>query len=393
MLAKKAVLFFTIIIMVFQISVQTTKAADEPVSSGYEDNFTAYVLCDSESGQVVAEKESNTVYENPGLSQLMSILLFLESIDKGEIGLQDQVKISDYAASQGGSQIFLEPQDIYTVETLLKGIIMVSANDACVALAERIAGSEEDFVELMNAKAQELGMTSTIFVNCTGYNPAGEKTTAKDMVALSRRIVKYPLFFQYSKIWMDTIVHNDEHKTDIVNANRLVKTNDKCDGIGVGSSKETGYSIAVTGKSGESRFIFVGIGASSAKKRTAAANAAMEAAFNTYTSKTFLKAGQLVKKDFNVDGADKKDILLYAKDDISLLMKKGEENSVEKKLELIQNIELPLRAGNKVGEVVIYRNGEKIAKSDVIVKEDVFQLTFIYCLSKVMRCWTGLNAQ
>ena len=389
MLAKRAVLFFTIIIMVFQVSVRTTKAVEEPVSSGYEDNFAAYVLCDSESGQTVAEKDSETVYENVGLSQLMSILIFLECLDKGEIAIQDEVKISDYAAGQGGSQIFLEPQDIYTVETLLKGVIMVSANDACVALAERVAGSEEDFISRMNLKARDLGMDSTTFVSSTGYQVTGEKTSARDMVILSRRIVKYPLFFQYSKIWMDTVVHNDEHKTDIVNANRLVKVNDKCDGIGVGSSRETGYSISVTGKSGESRFIFVGLGASSAKKRTAAANAAMEEAFNTYTSKTFLKAGQLVKKDFNVIGADKKDILLYAKDDISLMMKKGEENSLEKKLELIQNIELPLRAGNKVGEVVIYRDGEKIAKSDVIVKDDVFQLTYVLCLNKVLKCWIG----
>ncbi len=386
MRAKKAVLFFTIIVLVFQVSVHYAKA-EEAVGSGYEDNFAAYVLCDSASGQVVAQKNGDKVFENVGLSQQMSILIFLDCIDKGELNLQDQVKISQYAAGQGGSQIFLEPHDIYTVETLLKGVIMVTANDACVALAERIAGSEEDFVKLMNAKAQELGMKDTKYVNCTGYLAKGEVTTAQDNVLLSRKIVKYPLFFNYSKTWMDVIVHSDEHRTDIVNANRLVKQNDKCDGIGVGSSKDTGYSIAASGRSGESRFIFVGIGASSAKKRTAAAGAAIEAAFNTYASKTFLKAGQMVKKDFNIDGADRKDIILYAKDDISLLLKKGEENTTEKKLEMIDNLELPIRAGDKVGEVVIYKDGTPIAKSDIIVKEDIYQLTYGYCLNKVIYCW------
>ncbi|MEI6100482.1 MAG: D-alanyl-D-alanine carboxypeptidase family protein [Eubacteriales bacterium] len=385
----KAVLFFTIVIMVLQISMGTAKAeaTDQSESSGYDGNFTAYMLCDSASGQVIAQKSSDTVIQNVGMSQLMTVLIVLDAVNRGEIGLKDQVKISDYAAGQGGSQIFLEQQDNYTVETLLKGLIMVSANDACMALAERLSGSEEAFVARMNEKAKELGMTNTKFVNCTGYLAMGETTTAKDMVALSRQIVKYPLFFQYSKIWMDTIVHNDSHKTDIVNANRLVKVNDKCDGIGVGSSKDTGFSLAVTGKSGDSRFVFVGIGAKSAKARTSAANAAMEEAFNTYTSKTFLKAGQLVKKDFTMDGADKKQIMLYARDDISLLLKKGEENTVEKKLEMIPNLELPIRAGDKVGEVVLYKNGQKIAQSDIIVREDVYQLTYLYCLRQVISQW------
>jgi len=387
MRAKRAVLFFTIIILVFQASVQYAKAEEATAGSGYEDNFAAYVLCDSASGQVVAEKNGDLSFNDVGLSQLMSIYIFLDCIDKGEISLQDQVKISAYAAGQGGSQIFLEPHDNYTVETLLKGVIMVAANDACVALAERIAGSEDDFVKLMNAKAQDLGMTGTKYVNCTGYLAKGEVTTAQDNIKLSRSIVKYPLFFNYSKTWMDVIVHSDEHRTDIVNANRLVKQNDKCDGLGVGSSKETGFSISATGRTGESRFIFVGIGAASAKKRTAAAGAAMEAAFNTYASKTFLKAGQLVKKDFNIDGADKKDIILYAKDDISLLLKKGEENTTEKKLVMIENLELPIHAGDKVGEVVIFKGGEPIARSDIIVKEDIYQLTYGYCLNKVIYCW------
>jgi serine-type D-Ala-D-Ala carboxypeptidase (penicillin-binding protein 5/6) len=387
---RKAVLFFTIVVMVIQISmVGSAKAetTDDTVSSGYDTNFTAYMLCDSASGQVIAEKASDTVVQNAGMSQLMTILIVLDAINRGEIGLRDQVNISAYAAGQGGSQIFLEPQDNYTVETLLKGLVMVAANDACVALAERIAGSEDAFVKRMNDKAQELGMTNTKFVNCTGYMESGATTSAKDMVALCRQIVKYPLFFQYSKAWMDTIVHNDAHKTDIVNANRLIKVNDKCDGIGVGSSKDTGFSLAATGKSGDSRFIFVGIGAKSSKARTSAANAAMEEAFNTYVSRTFLKSGQLVKKDFTVDGANKKEISLFAKDDISMLLKKGEENSVEKKLELIGNLELPIKAGNKVGEMVLYKNGQKIASSDVVVQEDVYELTYMYCLREVVYDW------
>ncbi len=392
MRARKAVLFLTIVIMVIQISMGSAKAettTDEAASSGYDTNFSAYMLCDSASGQVIAQKASDTVVQNAGMSQLMTVLIVLDAVNRNEIGLRDQVKISDYAAGQGGSQIFLEPQDNYTVETLLKGLIMVSANDACMALAERIAGSEEAFVKRMNEKAQELGMSSTKFVNCTGYVESGATTSAKDMVALCRQIVKYPLFFQFSKIWMDTIVHNDSHKTDIVNANRLVKVNDKCDGMGVGSSKDSGFSIAGTGKSGDSRFIFVGIGAKSTKVRTAAANAAMEEAFNTYTSRTFLKSGQLVKKDFTVEGANSKQISLYAKDDISMLLKKGDENTVEKKLELITNLELPIRAGDKVGEMVLYKNGQKIASSDVIVREDVYQLTYLYCLREVISVWIG----
>lgn len=396
MRGRKAVLFFTIVIMVFQIAMGSAKAettdesaSSDAVSSGYDTNFTSYMLCDSASGQVIAEKSGDTVMQNAGMSQLMTELLVLDAVNRGEIGLRDQVKVSDYAAGQGGSQIFLEPQDNYTVETLLKGLIMVAANDACVALAERLAGSEEAFVERMNAKAQELGMTNTKFVNCTGYQENGAATSIKDMVALCRQIVKYPLFFQFSKIWMDTIVHNDSHKTDIVNANRLVKINEKCDGMGVGSSKDTGFSIAATGKSGDSRFVFVGMGAKSSKVRSSAANAAMEEAFNNYVSKTFLKAGQMVKKDYSVQGANKKEISLYAKDDISLLLKKGEENTVEKKLELIQTPELPIRAGNKVGEMVLYKNGQKIASSDIVVRDDIYQLTYLFCLREVLSAWLG----
>lgn len=385
----KVVLLFTTVLITLSLFMATAYAepAEAKPGSGYESNFTAYQLCDSASGQVIAEKDSDTTIQNVGMAQLMTILLVLDAANRGEIRMDDQVKISDYAAGQGGSQIFLEPQDNYSVQTLLKGLIMVSANDACVALAERLAGSEESFLKRMNEKKQELGMNDTEFVNCTGYMATGETTSVKDIVLLSRQIVRYPLFFQFSKNWMDTIVHNDSHKTDIVNANRLVKMNSKCDGIGVCSSKDTGFSIAATGKTGDSRFVFVGIGAKSSKARTSAANAAMEEAFNTYVSKTFLKAGQIVKKDYTVQGAGQKAIPLYAKKDISLLLKKGEENALEKKLELISNIELPLLAGNKVGEIVLYKNGQKIASSDVIVQQDVYERTYLFCLHEILRTW------
>lgn len=350
------------------------------------DEFKSYILCDSVSGQIISEKEANTVIEDTGLSQLMSILIFLETIDKGSLKLDDYVRISKNAADQGGSQIFLEYGDNYSIETLLKGCIVVSANDACIALAERIAGSEDDFIVMMNKKAKDMGLINTVFYDPTGFNTSGETTTATDMAKICMEICKYPLFFEYSGIWQDSIPHSGRSRvTDIVNANRVINYNENCNGMGVGSSKKTGYSIAASTKGENSDFLFIGIGAKSSKSRFSASDDVLEYVVNAYETKNIINKDQLLKRDYYIEGGDKKEICLYAQEGVNIVLKKEESESIKKELKLYEDIKLPLKAGDTVGEVVFTLGGKKLCSINVIVKEDINEKDFKYSLNRVIK--------
>lgn len=379
MLKKLFVCVFSLIFLVFSF-IPTVFCAENDV-------FEYYALFDGASGRIIEEKGSGEIVENSGLAQLMSILIFAENIESGALPRDEKITVSANAAGIGGSTVFLEGGDSYTAQDLFKSCVIVAANDACVALCERIAGSEEKFVEMMNDKAAEIGMKNTVYTDPTGFKSEGEKTTAYDQSILAAELIKRPIVLEFSGIWMDTINHEGGRTSDMVNANKGIAPKGNLDGVGVGSSAQSGYSIAATKRKGDNRYIFVGIGAQSPKDRYGAAENMLNTAFDNYATKQFLAANQIVKKNYEIEGANKKTIALYAKDDIKLLLKKADAENCETYINIDEEITLPIKKGDKIGEYYVILNGKTIGKSDIISGEDLFEKSFSYAINCILKEW------
>lgn len=231
----------------------------EPVSS-FDLQTPSYLLMEASTGQVILEQNADETRPVASVTKLMTLLLVLEALDAGTVSLTDSIVCSSNAAGMGGSQALLDAGSAYPLEDLLKSTIVASANDSAVALAEHLAGTEANFVERMNRRAAELGLTQTVYQNCTGLPAEGQHTTARDVANLSRQIGRHPLYYQYSTLWMDTLEHPGGRTTDLVNTNRLVRFFEGCDGYKTGSTDEARYCISATAQKDGMRLIAVLLG-------------------------------------------------------------------------------------------------------------------------------------
>lgn len=354
---------------------------------GIRSDAKAYVLIDSESGNMILGQNEQEPLACDSLVKSMSLLIVLEALERGEISLSDKVNISKEAASKGGTQVFLDAGQTYDVNSLLKACLVCSANDAMTALAEHVAGSEAAFVQKMNARAQELGLSSSTFTNCTGLKDEAQKASALDIAKISAQIVKYQICLKYSSIWMDTFVHNDGRETEMINSNKLVKQVKGTDGLMTGSSAEGGYSVIATKKGMSGRFICVVIGAKNSSSRFQTCIDALNYAEANYLSKRIVAQGELVKKNVPIADGRVKELNVYAKDDFSTLIPKEQANSVEKQIVLSEEIQAPLKKGDEVGSILITLDGKEIGKVPIIVNEDVEENTFQHCMKRVLYSW------
>ncbi len=346
----------------------------------------SYILIDAGSGSVLMEKDSDKQLECASLIKVMSLLLFCEAEESGRLSLQDTVTISSHAASMGGTQVFLDANTSHSVDNLLKAVAINSANDAAVALAEKVAGSEDSFVEMMNKKAEVLGISSK-FVNATGLEAQGQTMSAKDVAKVCRELVKYDLIRSWSSTWMENYVHPDGRKTEMVNANRLVKYYAGCDGICTGSSPGAGYCIAATVKRGGGRFIYVALGSPNSSSRFDEAGKAFDYAYAGFTAKTIVSQGQKLAQNLQITGGTTPYIDIYAAEGFSALIEKGKENTLEKELVLLENISAPLKEGDVVGYVKILLEGQELGRVNAIVMQDVGILDFPNSLKRILTWW------
>jgi D-alanyl-D-alanine carboxypeptidase (penicillin-binding protein 5/6) len=346
----------------------------------------SYIMIDAGSGKVL--KENNADEQRPCASVIktMSLLMILEALDTGRISLSDTVTVSEHAASMGGTQVFLDVNTSHTVENLLKAVVICSANDAAVALAEKVGGSETDFADMMNKKAQTMGLGAH-FVNATGLDAEGQTMSARDVAMVCRELVKYDTFYTWSGIWMDYYIHPDNRETEMVNANRMVRYYDGCDGICTGSSGEAGYCLAATVKRSGGRFIYVSLGSPDSATRFEEATNAFDYAFAGYTAKTIVREGQQLAKNLQVAGGTKALVNVYAAEEYSALIEKGMEDKIEKELVLLEEVTAPLTAGDTVGYLRILLDGEEIGRVDAVVKQDVGELNYASALKKLLMWW------
>jgi serine-type D-Ala-D-Ala carboxypeptidase (penicillin-binding protein 5/6) len=376
---KKLVVFVLVTMLLSGFAV-TAHAA------GLTTQAKSYILVDAGSGNVLMEKDADKELDVASVVKTMSLLLFLDAEKSGKLSLTDTVTVSKNAASKGGTQVFIDANTTHKVEDLLKAVMVCSANDACVALAEKVAGSEEAFVEMMNKEAGVLGIYSH-FVNSTGLAAEGQTMSAKDVATICRELVKYDTLYKWSTIWMDTYTHPDGRTTEMVNTNRLVKYYAGCDGICTGSSNTAGYCVAATVKRSGGRFIFVILGSPNSSSRFDDANKAFDYAYAGFTAKTIVTEGQQLARDLEIPGGTAPYVNVYAAKSFSALIEKGKESLIQKELVLLDNIAPPLKDGDVIGYLRITLDGNEIGRVDAVVKQDVEVLSFSSALKRILTWW------
>ena len=353
----------------------------------FELEAASVLLMDAGTGTVILEKNADEKRPVASVTKLMTILLVLEALDEGKITLEQEVTVSKAAAGMGGSQALLDAGGIYPLSELLKSLIIASANDSAVALAELLMGSEENFAAAMNRRAQELGLNDTHYVNASGLPAEGQYTTARDVAELSREVLKHPTYFEYSGIWMDEIVHKGGRVTQLVNTNRLIRFYEGADGVKTGSTNEAKYCVSATAKRGDERFLAVVLGAPTGAKRFDLAGKLLNYAFENYYKKTFLVKGQVIDKQIPVSGALSRSISTSALCDLSVLVKRGEEKNWTMEFNLPKCVRAPQRKGEVIGKAIALYCGERVTDVPIVLCEEIPKLGIPAIIREIFFRW------
>ncbi len=347
----------------------------------------AVYLVDTASGTEMYSSHENDRLPIASMVKIMTTLLALESVDRGELSLDEMISVSERAASMGGSQVFLDSGKEYKASELIKSIIVVSANDSCVAIAERISGSVESFVSDMNTRAKALGMNNTNFVNCTGLPAPESYSSAKDVSIMFRELIKHPVYFEYSGIWLEDFAHPDGRTTSITNTNKLIRYYNGCDGGKTGFTSEAKFCLSATAERNGLRVVAVVIGADSSKERFGAVSDLMNHAFANYSSKTIQSKDECIENSVRVLKGKEKTVNLAVKEDVKALVKKGDDGQYEIKYSLPASVSAPVKRGDEVGRAYLTRNGEVVAEYAVVAGSDVEKANFYDILKRICGEW------
>ena len=345
--------------------------AEEKTGVELADNVKSAILIERDTGKVLYEKNSNESLPPASMTKVMTMLLIMEALDEGKLSYDEKVRASEYAASMGGSQIFLEAGEEMTVEELLKGIAIGSGNDASVAMAERIAGSEEAFIDMMNKKAEELGLKDTKFQNTTGLPVEEHYSSAHDMAIMSKELLKYEDITKYTGKYEAYLREDTDNKFWLVNTNKLVRFYPGVDGLKTGFTREAMYCLTATAEKDGMRVIAVVFGAPTPKDRNAQVTKMLDYAFSQYKTHPMFERNHVMGSAKISKGKDKT-LDVVTSEPISLLTKKGENiEDVSQKVTVHKDLKAPIKKGDPVGELVIEKNGEKLIQSPLVAKEDI----------------------
>mgnify|MGYP004535393223 FL=1 len=349
-----------------------------PLSTKAEEllpNAKSGLLIEASTGEILYEKNKNEKVSVASMTKMVAQIIILENIEKGTLTWDEKIKVSSNAAGMGGSQIWLQPGEEMTVRDLMKGITMASANDATVAMAERIAGTEDAFVKQMNDKVKELGLKNTHFVNPTGLDEENHYSSAYDMGLIAKELLKHEQILEFSKVYEDYIRQDTPNKYWVVNTNKLVRFYEGADGLKTGFTDNAGYCMAVTAKRDGMRLIAIVLGEASGKVRNQETSELLDYGFNLYKVDVVKNKSDIIQ-EIKIDKGTKNKVSLSPKEDIVVLKKKSE---ISKKYDLdvkLEEIKLPLKKGDVIGKVLVKDNNKIIKKVDLIVNEDVKKLGY-----------------
>ncbi|AKL95326.1 D-alanyl-D-alanine carboxypeptidase DacF [Clostridium aceticum] len=382
----KAIFVSIVITMIFSNCIVVAAAENQ----AFDVNAKAAILMDASTGTILYEKNIHEALPPASVTKIMTMLLTMEAIAENKITLQDKVVVSERASSMGGTQLYLEPGEMKTVEDLIKGMAIRSANDACVAIGEHLAGSEEGFVEQMNARAKELGMENTHFVNTNGLPAEGHVTSAYDIALMSRELLKHKEIHKWLTTWMDTVDVGIKNAStqELVNTNRLIRTYKGANGIKTGSTSEAKYCLSASATRGNTTFIAVILTAPTSPIRFSEAAKLLDYGFANYsTTKVIEKGGSL--GSVLVEKGKVPQANVVANDDLSVLTKKGEESKIKKEIIIPQSIKAPIMQGQKIGEVVVTLEGKEIGKIDIVSEETIESASIIDILGRMFQRMLG----
>lgn len=344
------------------------------------------ILMEYDSGDILYSKDENKHLPIASMVKMMTILISLEELEAGNIQLEDMITTTENASSMGGSQVFLDPYVDYSFEDLLKSVIMASANDASVALAEYFNGNEKAFVNRMNKRAQELGMADTHYANCTGLPAPEQYSSAKDCAVLLKEVLKHDIYHKFSTIWMDELKHPSGRTTELVNTNRLIRYYQGCDGGKTGSTNEAGCCLGASAKRGDMRLISVVLGAENSKTRFNECSTLFNYGFANFESEKLVDCEKALQNLPILKGKIES-IDVFANENFSAVVKKGGKSGYEISTELKSSIKAPAKAGDKVGELTISKNGNIIKKIEIVLKDDVDALSWFETAQKIVEKW------
>lgn len=371
---------------------ESIKVDTLPVTKNQTGNFLnltcgAAILVEQNSGKVLYEHNSHEKLRPASVTKVMTILLIMEAIDSGQIKYTDKVSCSANASKMGGSQIWLDEREQLTVDEMLKAICVVSANDCVIAMAEHLAGSEENFVTKMNERAKELGMNDTTFKNAHGLDTDGHLTSAYDIALMSRELLsKHPDITKYTTIWMDTL---RDGKSQLVNTNKLIKTYNGATGLKTGSTSLALYNLSCSATRDGLNLVGVILKAENTKTRFAEAKQILDYGFNTYSYKKFANAGDIVNTIEVEKGVINSINAIYENDSGSLI-KKGETDQIKQEIQLETSVTAPIEKGQILGNVVYTLNGEEVGKSAIVAEDGVKRQSYMNSASFVFWKWFTL---
>ena len=364
-------------------------AEGRPLEEGQPIQLTApsAILAETSTGTVIFEKNADERREAASVTKLMTALLVFEALEANQVALTDQVTVSPNAAAMKGSQALLDANAVYSLEDLLRTTIMASANDSAVALAEYLAGTEQNFVQRMNQRAAELGMTNTCYVNCTGYPQEGQYTTARDVMRLSCEVARHPAYFKYASVWIDTLSHPGGRVTDLTNTNRLVRFYDGCDGFKTGSTDAAKYCVSATAEKNGMRLVAVVLGASASQTRFNEARQMLDYGFGSYQRTVIARKGDLLGETLHVRGGSSEEVELMLGSGLSMLLRNGQAAGLKMELALPEEAQAPVQKGDVLGTVRVLLDGQVVAKLNCLAAGDVPRPGFIEGFYRILDNW------
>lgn len=376
-LLKSISLLLCVITVLLSLPATSSAAAAEDKAPFDVDALSA-LLMDSATGEVLYAKNAAEALPPASVTKIMTLLLVMEAIDAGQLSLEDKVQVSEYAASMGGSQVYLEPGEKMSVSELLKCLVVVSANDASVALAEHIYGSEDSFILAMNERAAQLGMKNTNYVNTTGLDADGHYSSALDVALVTRELLKHPTILEYTTIWMDTIRNG---AFGLANTNKLIRFYSGANGMKTGYTTEAKYCLSGTACRDGMTLIAVVLGGESSDERFATAKQMLDYGFANYRIVTPEKLDiEPIRVERGIS-----DFSELEYDSFSLLLEKGKEAKIEQRITLEPSLQAPVAKGDVAGYVEFYVDGELQTKVPVRVTEDNGEIGFSDIFSRVLK--------
>lgn len=333
------------------------------------------ILMEQDTGRVLFEKNPDEPMPPASITKVMTLLLTMEAIESGQIRLTDMVACSEYAASMGGSQIWLEPGEEMSVDDLLKATAIASANDAAVDLAELVAGSEEAFVDRMNARAEELGMENTHFMNATGLDEEGHVSTARDIALMSRALLQYPLISEYSKIWMSSLRSGE---TQLVNTNKLIRFYNGCTGLKTGTTDGAGSCLSASATRKGLSLIAVTLGSPTSAERFSAARGLLDYGFANYIKAPIPPLEGI--GPVHVTRGVEDQVQVQANQPDSVIIRSGQQVKITQEPELAEEVEAPVEAGQRLGKVAVKMDGELLLEYDLVAATPIERMTFLTAL-------------